>query len=148
MTLPTYPSELSLPFSLDARSAAPILEVDVEFAPDLAVVRLVGELDIGSEHLLTDAISCVAARTAGPLDQVILDLSGVTFCDVAGLRAIEGSAFALSRAGRTLTVRHPSRAVLRLVALSREPGLSSMPRRSAEVVARQVGVVGPALGRH
>ena len=118
MTLPAPRSGSSL--SLDPRSTAPILEVDVEFAPGLEVVRLAGELDIGSEHLLTDAIACVAARTTRPPAQVVLDLSGVTFCDVAGLRAIEVSAAALSRAGRRLSVRHPSRAVLRLVALRAE----------------------------
>lgn len=98
----------------------PILEVDVEIAGELAAVRIAGELDIGSEHLLTDAIGCVAARTTRPPGQVVLDLSGVTFCDVAGLRAIENSAAALSRAGSELVVRHPSRTVLRLLALRAE----------------------------
>jgi anti-anti-sigma factor len=101
-------------------STTPILEVDVDFTHELAVVRLVGELDIGSEHLLTDAVRCVAARTSQSPRQVVIDLSSVTFCDVAGLRAIENSAFALSRAGSELVVRHPSQAVLRLVALKAE----------------------------
>lgn len=102
-------------------STTPILCVDVEFTRERAVVRLVGELDVGSEHLLSDAVRRVAARTSRPSSQqVVIDLSCVTFCDVAGLRAIESSAVALSRAGSEIVVRHPSQAVLRLVALRAE----------------------------
>lgn len=94
-----------------------ILDVRIRFTPTLPLVRLAGELDLASEHLLTDALECLAA-TACPAEMVVLDLSAVRFCDVAGLRAIEGCAVALAATGKKLVLYNPPLAVTRLITLT------------------------------
>ncbi|HZE42085.1 MAG TPA: STAS domain-containing protein [Stackebrandtia sp.] len=58
---------------------------------DIAVVTLTGEIDIGTAPRLTAAVETALEST--PL-RVILDMSGVTFCDSQGL----GTLVVLNRA--------------------------------------------------
>ena len=54
----------------------------------VAVVRLVGELDLGeAEHAQQVATRALARSDRGPL---ILDLSDLAFCDSSGMRALIG----------------------------------------------------------
>ena len=96
---------------------ASALEVRIQFAPTLPLVRLSGELDLDSLHLLTDALDSVAA-TSCPAELVVLDLAAVTFCDVAGLRSLEQCALSLEMAGKQLMLYHPPRSVTRLMAMT------------------------------
>lgn len=96
---------------------ASVLDVRIKFTPTLPVVRLTGELDLDSAHLLVDALDAIAA-TSCPADLVVLDLAGVTFCDVAGLRAIETSAAILAAADQHLVLYRPPRRVTRLIAMT------------------------------
>lgn len=50
-----------------------------------AVVRPVGEIDLASVGAVTDALDAIHADGGGP---VRLDLTGVTFIDSTGLRAV------------------------------------------------------------
>ncbi|MEZ0579065.1 STAS domain-containing protein [Nocardioides sp. MH1] len=100
----------------DPASSA-ILDVRIQFAPNLPLVRLVGELDLDSHHLLTDALDAIEAAHC-PGDLVVVDLEGVTFCDVAGLRALEHCGHALQLAGKQLMLYHPPRAVTRLMTMT------------------------------
>lgn len=93
------------------------LEVRIQFAPTLPLVRLSGELDLDSLHLLTDAVESIAA-TACPAELVVLDLAAVTFCDVAGLRALEQCALSLEMLGKQLMLYHLPRAVTRLMTMT------------------------------
>ncbi|MDZ5620967.1 STAS domain-containing protein [Nocardioides bizhenqiangii] len=88
-------------FPGESNDSSPLLTVRIRFTPNLPVVRLSGELDIASLHLLTDALDSVAAASC-PGDLVVLNLAGITFCDVAGLRMIEMCAATLAAADKEL----------------------------------------------
>ena len=94
-----------------------ILDVRIRFAPSLPLVRLTGELDLDSAHLLTDAIESLAAEDF-PAELIVLDLAGVRFCDIAGLRAIQWCSTALAATGRQLVLYHPPSAVTKLITTS------------------------------
>lgn len=94
-----------------------VLTVRIRFTPNLPVIRLAGELDLASLHLLADALDCVAAtECTGNL--VVLDLSGVTFCDVAGLRALEMCAAALEAADKQLLLYDTPAQIIRLITIT------------------------------
>ena len=62
-----------------------LVEVDGTVAAPRRLLRVRGELDLATAPLLARAID----RAAVGRREVELDLSGVTFCDVVGLTAIE-----------------------------------------------------------
>jgi anti-sigma B factor antagonist len=104
------------PVGTTADSGA-VLTVRIRFTPDLPVVRLAGELDLASLHLLADALDSVAAtECTGNL--VVLDLSGVTFCDVAGLRAVEMCASSLEAADKQLVLYATPDRITKLIAIT------------------------------
>lgn len=100
-----------------APGRAAALDVRIRFDPVLPLVRLSGELDLDSAHLLRDALETVRATDAAA-DMVVLDLAGVTFCDVAGLRVVEACAYNLEMTGQRLLLYRPSRQVTKMIALS------------------------------
>lgn len=110
--------ESNRPAAPDPTRPASALDVRIHFTPSLPLIRLAGELDISSLHLLTDALHAITAAT-GPPDVVVIDLAGVTFCDVAGLRTLEQCGLALEMDGRQLVLHSPPRAVTRLMAVTR-----------------------------
>jgi anti-sigma B factor antagonist len=61
--------------------------VETETLDDCAVVRVDGELDMSGAASLEEALSAAAERPS-----IVLDLSGCTFLDSAGVRAIAGAA--------------------------------------------------------
>jgi len=87
------------------------------------VMVLTGELDCSTGSSLTPMLANVAQ---GARD-VRLDLSGVTFLDVTGLRVLCDAAAALQDRGQRLVVEHPSRAVRRLVQLARMSEAADIP---------------------
>jgi anti-anti-sigma regulatory factor len=88
------------PVGTTADSGA-VLTVRIRFTPDLPVVRLAGELDLASLHLLADALD-----------------SGVTFCDVAGLRAVEMCASSLEAADKQLVLYATPDRITKLIAIT------------------------------
>ena len=96
---------------------SPELGIRCHFDPSSPRVCLSGELDLGSAHLLADALDSVGA-TAGGAMLVVLDVEGVTFCDLAGLRAIEACALSLERSGKQLVIQHPPRSMTKLIAIT------------------------------
>jgi anti-anti-sigma factor len=77
------------------------------------VVRVVGDLDLASAPGLRNRI----ARAADdPTREVVVDLSGVSFLDCAGLDAL---LTAQDQLGSRLSLRWPSIAVLWLIELTR-----------------------------
>jgi len=81
--------------------------------PEGSVVRVIGELDLASAPALTDRI----ARAADdPTREVVVDLSGVSFMDGAGLDALLTAQVQL---GSRLSLCGPSTAVLWLIELTR-----------------------------
>ena len=93
------------------------LSVRIRFTPSLPLVRLTGELDLASLHLLTDALDAVAAASC-PGELVVLDLSGITFCDVAGLRTIEMCAATLAAVDKQLLLYQAPASVKRLIEIT------------------------------
>ena len=91
------------------------LRVNVIHGGDQSVtVRLAGEMDIVSAE--------VARRAVVPLElcarQIILDLSRVTFCDMAGVRFLLQACQRASETGADLLVRYPHRSVSRVLDLT------------------------------
>lgn len=101
----------------ESDDSAPLLAVRIRFTPSLPVVRLSGELDIASLHLLTDALDSVATASC-PGDLVVLDLAGVTFCDVAGLRMIEMCAATLAAADKQLLLYDTPPQITKLIRIT------------------------------
>ena len=81
-----------------------------------ATVRLLGELDIASAGAARHTLEQLDAG----IQHIVLDLSHITFCDVAGVRFLLTAKEQARTTGRDLEVRHASRAVRRVLALTGE----------------------------
>ncbi|MDP4511660.1 STAS domain-containing protein [Nonomuraea turcica] len=79
---------------------------------DRAGLRIEGELDRATLLALTGALASMAGGGS-----FCVDLSGLVFCDVGGLRALVTAAAGL-RGGHVLTLRSPSPQVRRLLELT------------------------------
>ncbi|MGW0565991.1 STAS domain-containing protein [Streptomyces tauricus] len=84
------PEELSAP-RLSVRSSA-----GEQFSPRLELI-VAGELDSNTAVSLRECVAVLAARSTGRL--LVLDLSGVTCCDSAGLSILLGIRETLALAG-------------------------------------------------
>ena len=121
------PLDLDLSTVVSRTPPRAALEVRIDISNPRPAIYLDGELDQDSQSLLTEAVGCVAVTTPPPA-QVVLDLSGITFCDVAGLRVLESCAALLRARGRELVIQHPSAIVARLATLgTASPHTSGMP---------------------
>lgn len=78
------------------------LSVTTEVADDLATLRLVGEIDLSSAHLLVDSID---AAVGGGARTVVLDFGGVTFVNSTGLGAMVAATKRLRSEGGDLVLR-------------------------------------------
>lgn len=79
-----------------------------------ATIRLHGDLDIASAGAARGALEQVNAG----IQQIILDLSHITFCDAAGVRFLLTAQERARTTGRDLVIRHPSRPIRRVLALT------------------------------
>lgn len=77
-------------------------------------VQLLGELDIVSAGAARRALEQLDAG----IQQIVLDLSHITFCDAAGVRFLLTAQEQARTTGSDLVVRHASRAVRRVLALT------------------------------
>lgn len=77
------------------------------------LVRATGEIDASVSGELREKL--VAAATSGP--PVIVDLSGVTFCDSSGLTALVHGRTSAGTAGTKFVIATRQRAILRPIAL-------------------------------
>jgi anti-sigma B factor antagonist len=75
-----------------------------------------GELDLATASLIGDTLDKI--NSAQPL-HVHFDLSGVNFCDAAGLSAFLAADRVLGAAGGRLTLIQPSPQILRLLAITK-----------------------------
>ena len=88
----------------------PSLSITVGQGRRLALVAVRGEVDIASAPELADTIERLAAVRR--FRRIVIDLSGVTFIDLHGLRALD-------RARATLTTAGPSVELVPCAALMR-----------------------------
>ena len=79
-----------------------------------ATVRLIGELDIASTGAAWRAVEQLDAG----IRQIVLDLSDLTYCDAAGVGFLLAAQRKARTTGRELIVRHPSRPVRRVLAIT------------------------------
>lgn len=114
-------------------SLGPILEASTRVRRGtVPIVSLRGELDIAGADAFGDLVLEVLLRH-GP--DVVIDASGLVFCDARGLGALVRSANEARRAGGRLTLVRPGRQVhrlIRLVGLDRLLSATAVPvpRRS------------------
>jgi anti-anti-sigma factor len=80
-----------------------------------ASVELVGDLDLTVVGCLLDWARAFAAR---PVSAVRVDVSGLTFIDVAGLRALAEACGMLQRSGCLIDITGRPESVSRLTALT------------------------------
>jgi stage II sporulation protein AA (anti-sigma F factor antagonist) len=80
-----------------------------------AEVQAVGELDLDTAARLDDVLQRLCH---GAHRQVTLDLTGLTFCDCAGLRVLLTAHRTLRSGGGRLVLAHPNAALSRLLAIT------------------------------
>jgi anti-anti-sigma factor len=91
-----------------------LLAVETEvFRDDVVIVRLTGEIDISSAHLLSNQLT---SKTMEGRSAIVLDATRVTFMDSTGLHAlVEGKRTLHEKGSRIFLV--PSRQVRRVLEL-------------------------------
>jgi anti-sigma B factor antagonist len=77
--------------------------------PELAVVRFYGEIDLGSAPALEESI----LRQTAAASAVVLDLTGVTFLDSAGVRLFDSLVGVYDRCGLQHRLVAPAQSVAR-----------------------------------
>lgn len=110
----------------------------VDSAPD--ILALVGEMDIATTSVLRERLNAALSATTGPHRQLIIDLSGVSFCDASGLALLVGTYRRARIAGVSLRLAGPQpqmMKVLRLTGLDR--GLTVYPTLAAAIAWRRQG---------
>lgn len=90
------------------------LPQDIARGADRPVIHVRGDLDVGSASRY---LRIVRQGLGGGDRRIDVDLAGVTFVDVAGLRALLDAERAARRSGRELRYCQPSGAVVRLARL-------------------------------
>ncbi|MFG2983855.1 STAS domain-containing protein [Streptomyces sp. NPDC048258] len=101
--------------SEESTVGAPPVTVDV--GPDVITVRPTGAMDIEHAEELRAALLTAFTHAGGPTD-IVVDLSGLTFCDSAGLNALLRGRMIAGESGRTLRLAAPTRQIRRLLELT------------------------------
>lgn len=119
------PAQERWPDGVDLREPRSALHITVTTPP--TTLRLDGVIDESTFGILTRALAC--ARRSGEFP-ILVDLAGVEFCDVAGLRAIISAADGWDpgcpEAGGITLVHLPSylATLLRILGWDATPGLT------------------------
>ncbi|MCY0951384.1 STAS domain-containing protein [Streptomyces sp. H27-S2] len=91
--------------------------VETEIRDGVIVVRPAGELDVDQAPALRTALLGALAYQGGPAD-VVVDLSGVDFCDSSGLNVLIRAMLVARESGRGLSLAAPCTQVARLLAVT------------------------------
>lgn len=89
------------------------MTVELEFKHGMATVMISGELDLITMPLLSERLSLILRQKP---QQLILDMARTSFLDCGSARLIVGAGHLLP--GGRLVIRHPSRAVRRILELT------------------------------
>ncbi|MCX4775908.1 STAS domain-containing protein [Streptomyces sp. NBC_01264] len=81
------------------------------------MVRMSGEMDISRVDEVRTLLLEAVTRADGPTD-VVVDLSGLTFCDSAGLNLLLRARLLAAESGHTLRLAAPSAQMLRLLEIT------------------------------
>jgi len=91
------------------------------------VVRVIGEVDAATVAVLEDALESVLPHESPVL---VIDLANVDFMSAAGLRLLIDTNDRLRRAGRSLSLRHPSSGVSMVLRAAGVEHLFDIERRN------------------
>jgi anti-anti-sigma regulatory factor len=105
----------------------PLLDIIVRRSPSVLQILVTGELDTASGAELLTATASAVSIGAGPVE---IDLTGVTFADTAGWRAVLVACRQLGDTGATTTVT-TGPAVEYLVGRSEQARAAIAPRSAA-----------------
>jgi len=87
------------------------LDVAVEESGDVAVVRLMGELDVHTAGKLARHLGAIGEG----VDRIVIDLARLDFMDTLGLNVVLSARTRAQTAGIVLAVENPPPMVLRLL---------------------------------
>ena len=110
MRLPCLPGE-----GAEAYGAYVPLSANVSREPLAAIVRLSGEIDIGTTASLRHVVQELLETDA---ESVVLDLSDVRFMDSSGVGVLVAAHRRAKARGVALTLRHPSTIVANVLKLT------------------------------
>jgi anti-anti-sigma factor len=91
------------------------INVTTDVSGEEAVVRLAGDLDLDGAGAVTETLVSLGT---GPVRQVVVDASEITFLDSSGLRALLSAREQLEKADVVLKVDSPSAAVSRVLEMT------------------------------
>jgi len=114
--------------------AAETLRIALEPEPPVLTVRLTGELDVACDDLVRSA----AAVPADSIDVVVVDLSGLSFCDLAGVTALQELKSAHRSQGRHVQVVSARPLLKRILALVGDDLLGAADGCAEECQPRQL----------
>jgi len=117
--------------------AADTLRITLEPAPPVLTVRLTGELDVGCGDLVRSA----ATVPAEGVDAVVVDLSGLCFCDLSGVAALHDLRAAHQALGRQVEVVCAQPLLRRILTLIGDDLLFPGDRRGDGIPTAQDGDV-------
>ncbi|MFJ7265436.1 STAS domain-containing protein [Streptomyces sp. NPDC099050] len=81
------------------------------------MVRVSGEMDISRVDEVRALLLEAVTRAGGPTD-IVVDLSGLSFCDSAGLNLLLRARLQAEESGHTLRLAAPSAQMLRLLEIT------------------------------
>jgi len=123
---------------------APGLVVSVSTEGSASAVTLRGEADYATLSAVRDVLELVIADCGGP---IVVDLSETRFIDSATIRALVEASQELEHRSRRLTIRMPSRMVIRMLELlgsshlilagEEGPPVSTAPSRGSGTGSKQ-----------
>lgn len=96
-------------------TATSVAGLSRERLPGYTVFSISGELDIASTPSLRERLH-VALRDAGA--HVVIDLSGVTFCDASGLAMLVGACRRTEAKGATVILAAPRPQLIKLLSVT------------------------------
>jgi anti-sigma B factor antagonist len=91
------------------------IAVQTEQSGRCTIMTLTGELDLVSAPRLRNAITSLSGES---LDEVVVDLSGLTYIDSVGIGLLVASRRRLDAEGRTFSVRNANPQVRRLLEIT------------------------------
>lgn len=90
--------------------------------PEAVVIRLSGEMDITRVSEVRAQLLEAVTRDGGPAETTV-DLSGLTFCDSAGLNVLLRARLQAVESGHVLRLAAPNHQMLRLLEVTGSLGL-------------------------
>ncbi|MFI5527779.1 STAS domain-containing protein [Kitasatospora sp. NPDC051853] len=115
-------------------SPAPGLSVQVREEDGAVVLRPSGELDHDTAEPLQDAL---ATALAGPRGLIVVDCSGLDFCDSTGLNLLLRTRLDAEARGRHLAVASPGSMVSLMLELTGTAGVLRVHATVAEALAEE-----------